>query len=287
MNTNVINFLSRIYDRNPISYKYLRECYHAVGGGDKLKKGLKCVAVLLFIPVYNHKAKKEIEDIRKNDNQYSIRNGKVVFYLPDLDLTNGEFIQNRIFLEQNYFEVSHLSQLRKYVKKNAVILDIGANLGNHTVFFAKECGAKKIYAFEPTRETFLILEENIRINNLDRIVAAMNIALGAKDTKADVIVNAKNAGGNHVEENIDGNVIMSTLDGLSLSDRIDFVKIDVEGFEFEVLKGAGKTLDRDRPDIFIEIFDTNYDKVHTLLTQMGYECKLKMEQDYLYQCKIN
>lgn len=258
-----------------------------LGGGDKLKKGLRCIAVLPFIPVYNYKTKKEIENIRKNGNQYSIRNGKVTFYLPNLDLINGEFIQNRIFLEQNYFEIFNLSQLRKYVKENAVILDIGANLGNHTVFFAKECGAKKVYAFEPTRKTFQILEENIRINNLNSIVVAMNIALGEKDTKANVIVNTKDAGSNHVEENIDGNVIMNTLDGLSLSDKIDFIKIDVEGFELEVLKGAKETIAKDHPDIFIEIFNKNYDKVHDLLTQMGYWRKLKMEQDYLYQYKVN
>lgn len=287
MKTNIINFLSRIFDRNPISYKCLRECYRAWKGEDKLEKGLRCIAVLPFIPFFNYKAKKEIENIRKNENQYSIRNGTVTFYLPDLDLVNGEFIQNRIFLEQNYFEIFHLSQIKKYVRKNAVILDIGANLGNHTVFFAKECGAKRIYAFEPTWKTFQILEENIKINNLDSIVVAMNIALGEKDARVNIIVNTKDAGSNHVEENIDGNVIMNTLDGLSLSDRIDFIKIDVEGYEFEVLKGAMKTLAQNHPDIFIEIFDKNYDKVHTLLTQMGYKRKLKMEQDYLYQYKIN
>lgn len=286
MKTNIINFLCRIYDRNPISYRCLRECYHAVGK-DKLKKGLKCVSVLPFIPVYNYKAKKEIEDIKKNGNQYSIRNDKAIFYLPDLDLVNGEFIQNRIFLEQDYFEISHLSLLRKYVKKNAVILDVGANLGNHTIFFAKECAANKIYAFEPTRKTFQILEENIRINHLDSIVVAMNIALGAKDTKADIIVNVKDAGSNYVEENTDGNVIMNTLDGLSLDDKIDFIKIDVEGFELEVLKGAKETIAKDHPDIFVEIFNKNYNKVHSLLMKMGYKCKLKLEQDYLYQFKVN
>lgn len=284
MKTNIINLLSRIYDKNPISYKCLRECYYATGK-DKYKLGLKCIVILPFIPVYNYKAKKEIQDIKKNGNHYSIRNDKVTFYLPDLNLGNGEFIQNRIFLERDYFEISHLKQLRKYVKKNAVILDIGANLGNHTVFFAKECAANKIYAFEPTQKTFKILEENIKINHLDNIVVAMNIALGVRDTKVNVIVNTKDAGSNYVEENIDGNVIMNTLDGLLLSDRIDFIKIDVEGFEYEVLKGAKQTIASDHPDIFIEIFNKNYDKVHSLLMQMGYKCRLRMEKDYLYQYK--
>lgn len=99
----------------------------------------------------------------------------------------------------------------------------------------------------------------------------------------DIIIDEKDAGSNHVEETVNGETIMNTLDGMAINDHIEFVKIDVEGYEYEVLKGAENTIARDKPDIFVEIFDVNYDKVNNLLKRMGYECEFKMEQDYLYR----
>lgn len=279
----IITILSKIYDRNSLSYRFLRELYRSKGGEAKLKNGLKCIFILPCIPVWNFMAAKEVSNIKRNGNIYSIRNGEVKFCLPDLDLSHGEFIQNRIFLERDYFEIFHLSMLKEYIKENAVILDVGANIGNHTIFFAKECNARKIYCFEPTQKTFQILKENIKINRLDYMVDAMNIALGNKNSKVDVIVNAKDAGSNYVEENVKGDTALSTLDSLSINDKIDFIKIDVEGYEYEVLKGMEKTIAKDKPMLFIEIFDVNYDRVHGLLAYMGYKCEFRMEQDYLYK----
>lgn len=279
----IIIICEKLYDRNSISYRFLRKLYHAERGY-KIIYTLKCLVILPCIPIWNYMAAKEIKEVKRTGSIYPIRNGKVKFYLPDLDLFHGEFIQNRIFLERDYFEISHLSLLKKYVKRDAVILDIGANIGNHTVFFAKECGARKIYSFEPTRKTFLILKENIRINQLDSRVVTMNIALGSKKSNVRVIANEKDAGSNYVEENLNGNIAMRRLDDLSISESIEYVKIDVEGYEYEVLKGSRNTIMKDKPNIFIEIFDANYNKVDSLLRRMGYQCQLKTEQDYLYRC---
>lgn len=276
----VTDVVSKIYDRNPISYRLLREGYRE--GGVKLSRVFLCLMVLPCIPFWNCMAKRDIQQVRKNGDVYSIRNGQVKFFLPNLELTHGEFIQNRIFLEQDYFEIKHLSKIKKYINNNAIILDVGANIGNHTVFFAKECRASKIYAFEPTQKTFQLLQKNIRINKLDDVVVAMNVALGAKNSKVNMIVNGQDAGSNRVEENVNGNIAMSTIDDLRLEEPIDFMKIDVEGYEYEVLKGAERTIAKDRPHIFIEIFDINYNKVHQLLSRFGYECIERIEQDYLY-----
>lgn len=152
----VITFLSKLYDRNSIGYRFLRELYRT-SGVRRIKAGLKCIVILPCIPIWNRMADKEVENVRRNGYIYHIRSGKVKFFLPDLNLVHGEFIQNRIFLERDYFEIYHLSILKEYIKKNAVIIDIGANIGNHTIFFAKECNARKVYTFEPTFKTFQIL----------------------------------------------------------------------------------------------------------------------------------
>ncbi len=273
----IIAVLAKVYDKNPISYGILRKLYRGEVAG------IACIMIIPFIPIWNYMAVKEIEKIRNNGNIFCLAKRNIKFYLPELDIHCGEFIQNRIFLERDYFEIFHLKQLKGNIKKSAVILDIGANIGNHTIFFAKECGASKIYAFEPTQKTFQTLVKNIEINQLDRKVVAMNVALGSKDSKVKVIVNEEDAGSNYVVENVNGDTTMHTLDGMTFNEHIDFVKIDVEGYEFEVLKGAVKTIKRDNPDIFVEIFDENYERVNSLLLQMDYECVLKIEQDYLYR----
>lgn len=283
----IITFLSKLYDRNSISYRVLRGLYRAKGNG-RILKGIKCILILPCIPIWNCMAAKEVKNVRERGDIFTIQkeNGTVKFFLPDLDFSHGEFIQNRIFLERDYFEIYHLTMLKEHIKRNAVILDIGANIGNHTIFFAKECNAKKIYSFEPTQKTFQILRENIRINHVDSMVVAMNIALGARDQKVDMVGDDRDSGSNRVEECINGDTVMNTLDSLSINERIDLVKIDVEGYEYEVLEGAEKTIVRDKPDIFIEIFDVNYDKVNGLLNRMGYECDFRTEQDYLYKYKM-
>lgn len=249
---------------------------------------LKTLLLLPLIPFFNAFARQEAKRIRKNGAIYQLANKNIKFYLPDLDLKNGDFIQNMIYLEGDYFDVDQLGEIKEYIKQHAVILDIGANIGNHSIFFAKECSADKIYSFEPTERTFEILMKNIQINHLEHTVETKNIALGDQCTKADVIcVDKKNCGGNKVSKNDDGNVVMETLDSLSIKDKIDFVKIDVEGFEYEVLAGASETLKRDKPYIYVEIFKQNYDKVNSLLETMGYSCIQNWRHDYLYQFKMN
>lgn len=284
-NTKIWNFLTKQYKKNPIGYRFMKKQHEKKGLGG-IKRRLETILLLPLIPFYNFFAIQETKQIRKKGSIFYIRNKNVAFYLPDLDLRKGDYIQNLIFLEGDYFDVDQLKEIKKYIPNHAVILDIGTNIGNHTIFFAKECYANKIYSFEPTEKTFSILTKNLQINHLEELVDAKNIALGDQKTKADVIcVDEKNCGGNKVNKNSDGTVIMETLDNLSIKEKIDFIKIDVEGFEYEVLKGGMTTIDKNRPYIYVEIFDQNYDKVNHLLKTMGYVCIQKWRRDYLYQFK--
>lgn len=270
----------KIYYKNPISYVLFQNFK------DRKRLGafFKIVFALPAIPVWNYLAKLEIRDIEKNDFIYRIRNNKVVFYLPDLNW-GGDYIQNRIFLARDYFEIRNLDRAKKYMKTDGIFLDIGANIGNHTLFFCNECRAKKVYAFEPVKKTYKILKRNIVLNQLQDKVITYNSALGQCFSKGGIIY-AEDSGGNRVKEEAGGEVKIEPLDSFKIA-RIDFIKIDVEGYEERVLEGARETLRSNRPVIMIEIFDDNYSRVDGLLSSLGYECELKItdSRDYIYVSK--
>ncbi len=276
-------FLTKQYKKNPISYRFMKKQHNNNGLGG-IKRRLETILLLPLVPIFNYCAIQETRHIRKKGSIFNLKNKNVSFYLPDLDLRNGDYIQNMIFLEGDYFDIDQLIEIKKYIPHHAVVLDIGTNIGNHAMFFAKECKASKVYSFEPTEKTFAILTKNLQINHLENFIDAKNIALGDQKTKADIIcVDEKNCGGNKVSKNTDGTVVMETLDNLSIKEKIDFIKIDVEGFEYEVLAGGTSTIDKNRPNIYVEIFDQNYGKVNHLLETMGYVCTQKWRRDYLYQ----
>ena len=90
------------------------------------------------------------------DSTMQVRNSKI--YLPNYPI---DLIQRYIVATKNYWEYEFLEKLDKYIKEDSVILDIEANIGNHTLYWANERKAKKIYSFEPVELTFDILKKNI------------------------------------------------------------------------------------------------------------------------------
>lgn len=210
------------------------------------------------------------------------------FYLPLLTLENGkvcgEFIQRLIFKTGDYFDISSLQRLKekKYVSENMNVLDIGANIGNHTLFFANECRVNHIYSFEPVSETYSMLCRNVEINGLKQ-VTLHNFALGKEDAFVSIKeFNPQNYGGTSLEYGSKGGMECHSLDELSIDRKIDFIKIDVEGFENEVLLGGEELIKRDKPVIYVEIFEENRSAVENTLNSFGYRLKEKRFDDYLF-----
>jgi len=122
--------------------------------------------------------------------------------------------------------------------------DIGSNVGSYTVLAAGAAGANCV-SFEPLPATFVHLLDNIRLNNLESKVTAKNIGLGASSgsltfTSGLDCVNHVVAEREVVENSI--NVPVSTLDAVLSGSTLTLMKIDVEGFETEVLNGAAETM---------------------------------------------
>lgn len=149
-----------------------------------------------------------------------------------------------------------------FIKKGATCIDIGANVGMYSVICSKYAGQNgKVLAFEPSTQTYRALYNviNGKIMSLSN-VQLFNMALGDKDANVDLIFSYENNG--RIMDpltrigNSQGNIKMTTLDRIITSlniERVDFIKIDVEGFEFNVLKGAVNVISKFHPLILMEV----------------------------------
>lgn len=196
--------------------------------------------------------------------------GEAKFYVPNYPM---DIIQSEIVDKGNFYEIDFLKELTPYIRKDAVILDVGANIGNHSVYWALKADAKRIYVFEPVRDFFEILKTNVKLNNLTDKIIMFNIGLSNQKINGRISVfDRMNIGGTWVEQDANGNIILDKLDNIKIEENfIDLIKIDVEGHELRVLQGAKETLQKYKPAIFIEILEhsDNQKEIHEYLTNMG------------------
>ena len=159
------------------------------------------------------------------------------------------------------------------------ILDIGAYIGNHTVYFSKICGAAEVESFEPIRASFRALEKNVSLNAVS--AKLHNVGLGAVAKKARASVNSANAGGSSLREFEGGGITVQPLDSLSLA-PFQSMKIDVEGMALEVLQGARESIAKNRPKIVVEAFPHEYGAIHAFLEALHYSKIGQTADDHVY-----
>ena len=146
------------------------------------------------------------------------------------------------------------------LEKGDYILDIGANIGIFSVYASGKIGSSgKVYAFEPIHETRLLLEKNLRINNVEN-VEVNSLALG-NDLNEIVLLRAKNNLGSASlflkRRGIKEGVKQSKLDLLmreGIIGKVDFIKADIEGMEKEMILGAKEIIQKQKPKISICIY---------------------------------
>ncbi len=172
----------------------------------------------------------------------------------DTYLSNDIIVQKRLDVAKDFLE-----QFRQYIPEGGVVVDVGASLGDYTMTFLEMVGPSgMVIAFEPNPP----VEEALRFNLRDTDVRIFPIALGATDnTHGRVIVDTNNSGASRVEFDVTGAITIYSLDGCHLAfsptdqtkERLDFLKIDAEGWEPLILDGAMETINRFRPVMLIEV----------------------------------
>ena len=165
--------------------------------------------------------------------------------------------------DHGYYELTMLNFIKENVGRGTYV-DCGANIGNHSVFFAKECSCS-VVAFEPDIENYRLLLANTAGINVE----TWNVGLGDEDVEMGIKRFPHNMGMNKL---ISGTgVSVKKLDNFSLDD-VKLIKIDVEGMEREVLIGGMRLVSRFKPVLLIETNDP--DSILALLPS-GYKKKRK------------
>lgn len=184
------------------------------------------------------------------------------------------------------FETKMLKNILPVIKDCTTILDIGANFGFYSVVLSKLLNNAQIHAFEPAPLTFSHLSQNVLHNKVENNVKINNLGVAEKSGKL-FITNDLYAG-NHIQVSSNGAssslVSITTVDEYVAANKltkVDFIKCDIEGAELLMLRGAKKTIDRDKPIIFLEVseqlcsrFGHTAEETISELTKMGYFYKV-------------
>lgn len=181
----------------------------------------------------------------------------------------GQFISIHGFWEQHLFEI-----YKRLITQDDVILDAGANIGFHTVQFARL--GKKVYAYEPQPLIFNILSANLLMNGATDIVEQYRLGLGDTHCKIkmqplnmfDQKNGCHNFGGRGLTPDDDGE---EEVEVVIFDKDVDVIKIDIQGSEIYALKGMEKMIDRCSPWFMIENYENENDqKVLDFLIQKEY-----------------
>tara|TARA_R110000751_G_scaffold263489_1_gene362745 strand:+ start:1067 stop:3193 length:2127 start_codon:yes stop_codon:yes gene_type:complete len=154
----------------------------------------------------------------------------------------------------------------KYVNKDSTVVEVGAHVGTATIKLSKV--AKEVHAFEPFKASYDLLNKNIKINKCKNVKVYSDALSDKKGKDYWGFLSLSNPGGSGIadvggkptskvfeaprEKEYELNLI--TLDSLKLK-KVDYIKIDVEGYEFPVLRGAMKTITKHKPIIVVESFE--------------------------------
>jgi len=166
-------------------------------------------------------------------------------------------------LTYGVYEEYETELFKKSIKPGMVVVDIGANIGYYSLIAARLVGISgKVYAFEPETNNYNILISNIKINNFTNIIIPIQKAVLDKCGKTNLFIDKYNLGLHSISKNnittkssgfieAETTTIDSFLRNMQ-SKRVDLIKIDVEGSEGFIIRGAEETLKHNNPKIIME-----------------------------------
>lgn len=223
---------------------------------------------------------------------YRVKN-RDLFYLDEVK----DYIKDYM-LKQGLSWEEHIHDLfKKYAKPGTVVLDIGGHIGTHTLNLSRIVGdGGKVYVFEPQAKMFCELAINMHLNKCKNVEMFHN-ALGSEEKWIEIFIPDEewkknfekglvNEGHGTVTDTSDQSsgdrAKVIRLDSLNLN-NVSFIKMDVEGYESEVLKGAEETIKRNKPVMIIEIFN-NEERAQKIkgIENLGYTSAHIGGDDFLF-----
>ncbi len=164
----------------------------------------------------------------------------------------------RHHLKGRFFELEELRFLKGRIPQGGAIIDVGANVGNHSVYFSRFLRPQRLIVFEANPQLLFVLRKNLEANGVAEADAGfLGLAVGGDERRYTLeIRDPNNLGAGRLAGSARGEIRSVALDTVIL-EHVDLIKIDVEGMELEVLAGAARTIERSRPCILAEAFNAN------------------------------
>jgi FkbM family methyltransferase len=194
------------------------------------------------------------------------------------------------YFEKGY-EKSNFNFINKEVKESMTVLDIGSHIGLMAAVFGKKVGNNgRVFAFEPTPSTVRILRETVRLNHGTN-VSVEPYALADQKGKMTFYIsdnladNSNSLANNHRNDRAEQaiEVDVNTVDDFVKErniPKVDFMKVDVEGAEFRLLKGARQTIMKHKPRMILALhpfainnLGDSLPEIFDLLTEFGYRIR--------------
>ena len=166
-------------------------------------------------------------------------------------------------------EQSLIDWSREFITKDKIFIDVGAHMGTYTINLAPYC--KHVYSFEAQKMTYYQLCGGIALNELEN-VTAYNYGIGNKEESHQMKtlqITTEDGGGTTLDEEVINStkrpvinkldIEMRSIDDFNINDNIGLIKIDVEGYELNVIKGAEDTLKRcNYPPLLFEAWEDKW-----------------------------
>lgn len=195
---------------------------------------------------------------------------KVSIFYQDREETlyvhDNEYIGKIVESSKTYYEIEFLEYIARNYHNQNVVLDIGANIGNHSVFFARHLDCTKVIAFEPVDVNLKVLRKNLEEfgERAEIVETALSNTSGERPLYNSCV---GNFGGFSLEKYghsfvVQDSIQIATLDSLNLQ-GVTMMKLDVESHENEVLEGAKNTIEENKPIIFVENCHYSHPWQHT------------------------
>src|SRR5208282_4593117 len=203
------------------------------------------------------------------------------------DANPKDYVEGML-LEGTWYELQNLEFIRS-LQCGGTYVDIGAFIGTHSLFFSLFCPAEKVYSFEVNPRAYEKLRKNLAANNASNVHV---YNLGLSDDVGGAVfheTNETNRGASFLKGN-EGETFVAPLDSLLIPD-VRLMKVDVEGMELRVLKGAVRTL-KTVEHLFVEMWseaqskdrDSEYTapQVVEFLAEQGLMLQRELASDRLY-----
>ncbi|MGK8436045.1 FkbM family methyltransferase [Ectopseudomonas hydrolytica] len=203
--------------------------------------------------------------------QLSLDGASYSIYLPDAE---SDYIQGRIAKDQQPYELEMLRDMAARLQPDDLVLDVGANIGNHTLYLASVAGCR-VHAFEPNKHLCDALMQSVELNGQrDRVVVHQVGVAASQGVARFSHLDPANLGAQSLEQvqDVDEDSIqLVSLDQMQWPYPVRMIKVDVEGMESDVIKGAQQLIQRDKPTLYIESQAVeDFDLLSAQLQALGY-----------------